>query len=131
MKRGSVKWTLVLTSLALPVLLSACARTNNYVRTGAAREARPEGCELTVYTKTPELRYTEIGVVEFGALGGGGKGRAQNIGEAKERAAEHACKEGGNALILRGDGSGGFVRAIVIATAAPDAAPTPDAAPAP
>lgn len=120
MTRGSVSWMLVLTSVAF---LSACARTNNYVRTGAAREPRPEGCELKVYTKTPELRYTEIGVVEFGALGGGGKGRAQNIGEAKERAAEHACKEGGNALILRADGRGGYVRAIVIATA--EGAPPP------
>lgn len=116
MRRGSEKWTLVLAPLALH---AACARTNNYVRTGAARPARPDGCELTVYTKTPELRYTEIGVVEFSALGGGARGRAQNIGEAKERAAPHACKEGGNALILRSDGRGGFVRAIVIATATP------------
>jgi hypothetical protein len=121
MRRGSVNWTLVLMSLAL---LPSCARTNNYVRTGAAREARPDGCELKVYTKTPEkLRYTEIGVVEFGALGGGGKGRAQTIGEAKERAAEHACKEGGNALLLRADGSGGYVRAIVIWTAGEQDAP--------
>jgi hypothetical protein len=120
-----MKWPLVLT---LVTMLPACARTSNYVRTGGARPARPAGCELTVYTQTPELRYTEIGVVEFSALGGGAKGRAENIGEAKERAAEHACKDGANALILRSDGRGGFVRAIVIATAAPGAAE--DAAPA-
>ena len=108
---------------ALLALLPACARTSNYVRTGNPRPALPEGCEFTVYRSPPPGRYTEIGIVEFSVLGGGAKGRAQNVGEAKERAAPHVCKEGGNALILQGDGQGSFVRATVIATAAPEPEP--------
>ena len=105
--------------LAVLVLLPACARTSNYVRTGKARPERPEGCDLKVFTSAPTGRFVEIGVVNFSVLGGGAKGRARNISEAKERAAPHACREGGNALILQGDGRGEFVRATVIATADP------------
>ena len=113
--------------VVLPLLLG-CARTANYVRTGKALEPRPDGCEVKVLTKPPEGRYAEIGIVEFSVLGGGAKGRAQNISEAKERALPHACKEGGNALILQGDGRGGFVRATVIWLAAPsDEMPKTDA----
>jgi len=107
---------------ALP-LCFACARTANYVRTGKERPSLPDNCEFTVYKSAPPGRYVEIGIVEFSVLGGGAKGRAQNIGEAKERAAPHVCKEGGNAVILQGDGSGAFVRATVIATAAEEKPP--------
>jgi hypothetical protein len=100
-------------------VLSGCARTSNYVRTGKARPERPEGCDIKLYTSAPPGRFVEIGVVHFSVLGGGAKGRARNMSEAKERAAPHACKEGGNALILQGDGRGEFVRATVIATADP------------
>jgi hypothetical protein len=114
-----IGWASSLTVFVVLALLLGCARTSNYVRTGAARPERPEGCEVAVFMTAPQLRYTEIGVVEFSVLGGGAKGRAQNVAEAKERAAQHVCKEGGNAIILQSDGRGSFVRATVIATAAP------------
>ena len=104
--------------LTISLSLAACARTSHYTRTGNPHERRPDGCEFKVHTKAPEGRYAEIGIVNFSVLGGGAKGRAQNISEARERVAEHVCKEGGNAVILQGDGHGAFVRATVIATAA-------------
>jgi hypothetical protein len=105
-----------LLSIALWAWMAACARTSSYVRTGKARERKPDGCEFKVFTKQPGVRHAAIGVVHFSALGGGAKGRAQNISEARERAAEHVCKEGGDAVILHADGRGAFVRATVIAT---------------
>jgi hypothetical protein len=103
--------------LSVALSLASCARTANYTRTGKAFQARPDDCEFEVYLRTPPGRITEIGIVTFSALGGGAEGRARSVSEAKERAAQHVCKEGGNALVVQSDGAGAFVRGTVVLVA--------------
>ena len=103
--------------LSVALSLAGCARTANYVRTGKAFQARPDDCDFVVYTSMPPGRHTEIGIVTFSVMGGGPEGRARSVAEAKERATQHVCKEGGNAVILQSDGAGAFVRATVITMA--------------
>src|SRR5262245_8936258 len=94
--------------------IAACARTE-YLSTGPQLPARPDGCDVRVYTTGPPQAFTEVGVVEYSTAGGGWAGKPTTVLEAKNRAAPFVCKAGGTGIVLPASDQGVYSRATVIA----------------
>ena len=82
-------------SLTAIILLSACASAK-FVATGKSYPAKPDNCDIEVFTsKLPDREYEELGIIEGeGSLG------SDSFSEVLPKMKVEACRAGGDAIIL-------------------------------
>ena len=77
-----------------------------------SRAPREADCDFNIFTTPPTDPYVELGVVEFTEPNGGG---ARSLQRAKQVAAPHVCKAGGNGLLVwTSDARGQIPKATVV-----------------
>lgn len=75
--------------------LTGCTSAK-FVSTGQSYDARPDDCNIEVFTtKTPDREYEELGIIE-----GEGSFGADSFADVLPKIKQKACRAGGDAIIL-------------------------------
>jgi len=94
------------------VLLSACAPSMSYTRTGPTQPPRTVGCAFDVFTASPTGNYFEIGTVDV--MASGYSVPATQLAVFKDKLSPYVCHMGGDAAVASANGLGYYMKATVL-----------------
>lgn len=87
---------LALCALSAMMLLGGCASAK-FIRTGPSLAAKPDDCQIEVFTsKMPDREYEELGILEGEGFFGG-----DTMEMILPKMKREACRAGGDAIILK------------------------------
>lgn len=95
-RKTSAVIILTLCVLLAIMILGGCA-TAKFIKTGPAYEAKPDDCDIEVFSsKNPDREYEELGILEGeGSFGG------DSMELILPKMKREACRAGGDAIILK------------------------------
>lgn len=82
--------------ILIAALISTGCSSAKFIKTGSAYPARPDDCDIQVFSsKLPDREYEELGIIE-----GEGSMGADTLEKILPKMLREACRAGGDAIIL-------------------------------